>query len=108
VPAQEVVERLGSRGVLARAADRLTIRAVTSVIVSTEDIHFAVGPIANGDGRVNRMRIENVAGHLDIFAQPIQVALSRSGLAPLGHPATRRSAHGGPDGSWKKGSRLRL
>jgi len=46
VPAQEVVERLGSRGVLARTADRLTIRAVTSVIVSTEDIHFAVGPIA--------------------------------------------------------------
>jgi hypothetical protein len=84
--------------VLARAADRLTIRAVTSVIVSTEDIHFAVGPIANGDGRVNRMRIENVGGHLDILAQPIQVALSRSGLAPRGHPpgaAVFRAGRGG-------------
>jgi threonine aldolase len=46
VPAQEVVERLRLRGVLALAADRQTIRAVTSLMVSTEDIHQAVDAIA--------------------------------------------------------------
>jgi threonine aldolase len=46
VPAQEVVERLRSGGVLVLAADRLTIRAVTSLMVSTEDIHLAVDAIA--------------------------------------------------------------
>jgi threonine aldolase len=46
VPAQEVVERLRSRGVLVLAADPLTIRAVTSLMVSIEDIHRAVNAIA--------------------------------------------------------------
>jgi threonine aldolase len=46
VPAPEVVERLRSRGVLVLAADRLTIRAVTSLMVCTEDIHRAVKAIA--------------------------------------------------------------
>lgn len=46
VPAQEVVERLRSRGVLVLAADPLTIRAVTSLMVSAEDIHLAVNAIA--------------------------------------------------------------
>src|SRR5580658_10250663 len=40
VPASEVVERLRSLGVLVLAADRLTIRAVTSLMVSSEDIHL--------------------------------------------------------------------
>jgi threonine aldolase len=44
--AQEVVERLRLRGVLVLAADRLTIRAVTSLIVSAEDIRLAVNTIA--------------------------------------------------------------
>jgi threonine aldolase len=47
VPAAEVVERLRVRGVLVLATDRLTIRAVTSLMVSTEDIHLAVNAIAN-------------------------------------------------------------
>ena len=46
-PAAEVVERLRARGVLALATDRLTIRAVTSLMVSAEDIHLAVNAIAN-------------------------------------------------------------
>jgi threonine aldolase len=46
VPAAEVVERLRSRGVLMLATDRLTIRAVTSLMVSAEDIHRAVNAIA--------------------------------------------------------------
>jgi threonine aldolase len=46
VPAQEVVEQLRSHGVLALAADRLTIRAVTSLMVSAEDICRAVNAIA--------------------------------------------------------------
>jgi threonine aldolase len=45
VPAEEVVERLRLRGVLVLAADRLTIRAVTSLMVSSEDIHCAVNAI---------------------------------------------------------------
>jgi len=44
-PAQEVVERLRARGVLVLAADRLTIRAVTSLMVSAEHIHLAVNAI---------------------------------------------------------------
>ena len=46
MPAVEVVERLRSRGVLVLATDPLTIRAVTSLAVSAEDIHFAVNAIA--------------------------------------------------------------
>jgi threonine aldolase len=46
VPAAEVVARLRSRGVLMLATDRLTIRAVTSLMVSAEDIHRAVNAIA--------------------------------------------------------------
>jgi threonine aldolase len=46
VPAAEVVERLRARGVLALAADRLTIRAVTSLMVSEQDISRAVKAIA--------------------------------------------------------------
>jgi threonine aldolase len=46
VPASVVVERLRSRGVLVLATDRLTIRAVTSLMVSTEDIRRAVKAIA--------------------------------------------------------------
>jgi len=42
VPAQEVVERLRARGVLVLAADRLTIRAVTNLMVSAEDVQRAV------------------------------------------------------------------
>ena len=46
VPVEEVVKRLQSRGVLVRAADRLTIRAVTSLMVSAEDIRLALNAIA--------------------------------------------------------------
>ena len=46
VPAAEVMERLRSHGVLVRPADRLTIRAVTSLMVSAEDIRLAVKAIA--------------------------------------------------------------
>lgn len=46
VSAEEVVERLQARGVLVRPADRLTIRAVTSLMVSAEDIHRAVKAIS--------------------------------------------------------------
>jgi threonine aldolase len=46
VPAQEVVERLRAQGVLVLAADRSTIRAVTSLMVSAEDIRRAVNAIA--------------------------------------------------------------
>jgi threonine aldolase len=46
VSAPEVVERLRARGVLALAADRLTIRAVTSLMVSEQDIPRAVKAIA--------------------------------------------------------------
>jgi len=46
VPAEEVVERLRLRGVLVLAVDRLTIRAVTNLMVSTEDIQRAVHAIA--------------------------------------------------------------
>jgi len=46
VPAEEVVERLRLRGVLVLATDRLTIRAVTNLMVSTEDIHRAVKALA--------------------------------------------------------------
>jgi threonine aldolase len=51
VPAQEVVERLRSRGVLVLATDRLTIRAVTSLMVSAEDIQRAVQAIAKAGER---------------------------------------------------------
>src|ERR1700722_3288328 len=46
VPAQEGVERLRAQGVLVLAADRSTIRAVTSLMVSAEDIRRAVNAIA--------------------------------------------------------------
>jgi threonine aldolase len=46
VPAEEVAQRLQSRGVLVRPADRLTIRAVTNLMVSAEDIRLAVKAIA--------------------------------------------------------------
>jgi threonine aldolase len=46
VPAAEVMVRLRSHGVLVRPADRLTIRAVTSLMVSAEDIRLAVKAIA--------------------------------------------------------------
>jgi threonine aldolase len=46
VTAEEVVERLQSRGVLVRPADRLTIRAVTSLMVSAGDIQRAINAIA--------------------------------------------------------------
>jgi threonine aldolase len=45
VPAQEVADRLRARGVLVLAADRLTVRAVTSLMVSTEDIRLAIDVI---------------------------------------------------------------
>lgn len=41
-PAQELVERLRSRGVLVLAVDQTTIRAVTSLMVSADDIRRAV------------------------------------------------------------------
>jgi acetylornithine/succinyldiaminopimelate/putrescine aminotransferase len=46
VPAAEVVERLRARGVLVLATDLMTIRAVTSLMVSAEDIRRAVNAIA--------------------------------------------------------------
>jgi threonine aldolase len=46
VPAEKVVERLRTSGVLVLAADRLTIRAVTSLMVSASDIEFALNAIA--------------------------------------------------------------
>jgi threonine aldolase len=46
VLAQEVVRRLQARGVLVLTADRWTIRAVTSSMVSAEDIRRAVDAIA--------------------------------------------------------------
>jgi threonine aldolase len=45
VPAPEVVDKLRSLGVLMLATDRLTIRAVTSLMVSAEDIERAVNAI---------------------------------------------------------------
>jgi threonine aldolase len=45
-PAQEVAARLRALGVLVLPADRLTIRAVTSLMVSAGDIHRAVNIIA--------------------------------------------------------------
>ena len=47
VPATEVVERLRPLGVLVMATDRQTIRAVTSLMVSAEDIQRAINAIAN-------------------------------------------------------------
>jgi threonine aldolase len=47
VPAAVVVDRLRLRGVLVLAADRLTVRAVTSLMVSTEEIRHAIQLIAN-------------------------------------------------------------
>ncbi|HEX3988187.1 MAG TPA: GntG family PLP-dependent aldolase [Verrucomicrobiae bacterium] len=43
--AKEVVERLKARGVLALPMDRTTIRAVTSLMVSSDDIHRAIASI---------------------------------------------------------------
>jgi len=40
------VARLKARGVLVLASDRLTIRAVTSLMVSAEDIRRAISIIA--------------------------------------------------------------
>jgi threonine aldolase len=51
MPAQDVVERLRLCGVLVLAADRSTIRAVTSLMVSAEDIRLAVEIIAKAAGR---------------------------------------------------------
>ena len=45
-PAQEIMERLRSRGVLVLATDPFTIRAVTSLMVSAEDIRLAIKSIA--------------------------------------------------------------
>jgi threonine aldolase len=45
-PVQVVVERLRARGVLVLAADRLTLRAVTNLMVTAEDIRRAVEIIA--------------------------------------------------------------
>jgi len=45
VPAKEVVERLRSRGVLVLGTDRLTIRAVTSLMVCADDIRRAIAAI---------------------------------------------------------------
>jgi threonine aldolase len=44
--AQEVVDRLRPRGVLVLAADRFTIRAVTSLMVSADDIRLAIDAVA--------------------------------------------------------------
>jgi len=46
VPAEEMAQRLQSRGVLVRPPDRLTMRAVTNLMVSAEDIRLAVKAIA--------------------------------------------------------------
>ena len=45
-PAQEIADRLRERGVLVLPADRFTIRAVTSLMVSAEDILAAINAIA--------------------------------------------------------------
>ncbi len=45
-PAQELVEQLRSLGVLVLATDQFTVRAVTSLMVSAEDIRLAVDAIA--------------------------------------------------------------
>ncbi|MGO8696701.1 MAG: threonine aldolase family protein [Limisphaerales bacterium] len=50
-PAQEIVDRLRERGVLVLAADRFTIRAVTSLMVSAEDILVAIDAIAHAAER---------------------------------------------------------
>jgi threonine aldolase len=47
MPAEQLVERLRTRGVLVLAVDRDTIRAVTNLMVSEEDIHTAVGAISS-------------------------------------------------------------
>jgi threonine aldolase len=44
-PAKDVIERLKSRGVLVLSIDRTTIRAVTSLMVSADDIRRAVAVI---------------------------------------------------------------
>jgi len=49
-PVQVVVERLRARGVLVLAADRLTLRAVTNLMVTAEDIRRAVEIIAKAAG----------------------------------------------------------
>lgn len=46
VPAKEVLDRLRAHGVLMLAADPSTIRAVTSLMVSPEDIRRAIAAIA--------------------------------------------------------------
>ncbi|HEY3860833.1 MAG TPA: GntG family PLP-dependent aldolase [Verrucomicrobiae bacterium] len=46
MPVQDVVERLRARGVLVLAADRLTIRAVTNLMVSEKDIPEAISAIS--------------------------------------------------------------
>jgi threonine aldolase len=45
-PAQEIVERLCARGVLMLAADRDTVRAVTNLMVSADDIRLAIEALA--------------------------------------------------------------
>jgi len=47
-PANEIVERLRARGVLTLPADRETVRAVTNLMVSAEDIRLAIDAIAKG------------------------------------------------------------
>jgi threonine aldolase len=46
MPVKDVVEKLGSHGVLVLAADPKTIRAVTNLMVSAEDIKRAIAVIA--------------------------------------------------------------
>ena len=45
-PAKEIVERLRARGVLTLPADRETVRAVTNLMVSAEDIRQAIDVVA--------------------------------------------------------------
>ncbi|HEX3718321.1 MAG TPA: GntG family PLP-dependent aldolase [Verrucomicrobiae bacterium] len=46
VPAKDVVERLASCGILVLSADSTTVRAVTSLMVSAEDIRRAIAGIS--------------------------------------------------------------
>jgi threonine aldolase len=50
-PAQEMVDRLRSLGVLVLAADRTTIRAVTNLMVSANDISLAIDALAKAKER---------------------------------------------------------
>ncbi len=52
VPASELMERLRARGVLVLGIDRFTLRAVTSLMVSSEDIRRAVAAIGKVAGEL--------------------------------------------------------